>query len=92
LLEGEKISELACGSFPYRCGIAEITVLLEQRHAKPRLARYGTGRWCLLSGYEPKECCLAGSVASDDSPSVTLRRCERNVGEECGRTELDRCT
>src|SRR4029078_12307679 len=91
LLECEQLSELACRRLPYRRCFTKVAMLFEQCNAQPGLTLDRSRRRVLFTSDQPEQSCLARSVAADDSPAVSFRRCECHVPEECRRAELDHC-
>ena len=70
-------------------GVAEITVLLEKRHAAALTASRPAARRLHLAGEQAKQRRLPGAVAPDDSPALARRDGERDVAKERRRTEFD---
>src|SRR6185295_7002421 len=81
LLEREQVGERAGGGLPDRRRLAEIAMLLEQRHAERIGLRDHAARWLHLTRDQAEERRLAGAVAPDDAPALARADGERDVVE-----------
>jgi hypothetical protein len=89
-LECKQVGERASRGLPHGGRLAEIPVLLEDRHRDGVGARNHAARRRHLAGDQAKQRRLARAIPSDDAPTVAGGHGERHILEQRRRAELDR--
>ena len=89
LLERDDLAPRRCARLPDRGRALEGAVLVEQGVPESRLARDAPDGGLEVTGDELEDRRLAGAVAPDDAPPLTLGDGEGDVLEELGRAEGD---